>query len=331
MIKAFVFGKFLPFHKGHEAMIRFALHHADFLSVLVCCSDQEPIPPQIRKDWIERSFEGVPQVEVHVFEYKESELPNSSESSKSISKKWAQVFKRLFPDYQRVITSEPYGDFVAGYMGIQHIPFDPERKQFPIAAHLITQQLQRHWHFLPDVVKPWFVKKIAILGTESTGKSTLAQQLAAYLKAAYVPEAGRDIIPDSSSFTFDELEKVALVHGQRIQKAMIEQGPLLVLDTDIHITMSYARFMFAQSLPCTNELYALNRADIYLYLNADVPYVQDGTRLPEAQRNALDISHRAILKEYEIPFVEIEGNWNQRWRQAIAAVSSLNTYLYPQK
>jgi HTH-type transcriptional repressor of NAD biosynthesis genes len=41
MIKAFVFGKFYPFHKGHEAMINFALSKCDFLSVLVCSSDKE--------------------------------------------------------------------------------------------------------------------------------------------------------------------------------------------------------------------------------------------------------------------------------------------------
>jgi HTH-type transcriptional repressor of NAD biosynthesis genes len=55
MIKAFTFGKFLPFHKGHEAMINFALTECDFLSVLVCCSDKENINGEVRKKWIDNS------------------------------------------------------------------------------------------------------------------------------------------------------------------------------------------------------------------------------------------------------------------------------------
>jgi HTH-type transcriptional regulator, transcriptional repressor of NAD biosynthesis genes len=49
MIKAFVFGKFLPFHKGHQAMINFALTKCDYLSVLICCSDKENIDGLIRQ------------------------------------------------------------------------------------------------------------------------------------------------------------------------------------------------------------------------------------------------------------------------------------------
>jgi HTH-type transcriptional repressor of NAD biosynthesis genes len=56
MTKGFVFGKFLPFHKGHEAMIKFALTKCDFLTVLVCCSDKESIPDTFRKSWIEKTL-----------------------------------------------------------------------------------------------------------------------------------------------------------------------------------------------------------------------------------------------------------------------------------
>jgi HTH-type transcriptional repressor of NAD biosynthesis genes len=52
MTKAFVFGKYLPFHKGHEAMIKFALTKCDLLTVLVCCSDKESIPDTVRNSWI---------------------------------------------------------------------------------------------------------------------------------------------------------------------------------------------------------------------------------------------------------------------------------------
>jgi len=99
MIKAFVVGKFLPFHKGHEAMIHFALSKCDFLTVLVCCSDKENINDITRKRWIKQSFEGYENIEVKSFNYLESELPNTSESSREVSEVWSVIFKKLFPDY----------------------------------------------------------------------------------------------------------------------------------------------------------------------------------------------------------------------------------------
>lgn len=77
MTKAFVFGKFLPFHKGHEALINFASSKCDYLTVLVCCSDKEHIPDVVRKAWIEKTFECQANIEVKVFNYLESELPNT--------------------------------------------------------------------------------------------------------------------------------------------------------------------------------------------------------------------------------------------------------------
>ena len=94
MTKAFVFGKFLPFHKGHEAMINFALTKCDFLTVLVCCSDKEIIPGQVRKSWIENTFKQHKNIEFEILNYLESELPNTSKSSKEVSKIWANVFKK---------------------------------------------------------------------------------------------------------------------------------------------------------------------------------------------------------------------------------------------
>lgn len=156
MTKAFVFGKFLPFHKGHEALIRFALDHCDVLTVLVCCSDRETAPGFVRKKWIEDTLAGQVNLEVEIFDYPESELPNTSETSTDVSKVWADVFKQLFPDYGLVITSEPYGDLVADFMQIQHLSFDIPRQFFPVSASAIREDMDTYRHFLPDCVERYF-------------------------------------------------------------------------------------------------------------------------------------------------------------------------------
>lgn len=320
MVKAFVFGKFLPFHKGHEAMINFALTKCDFLTVLICCSDKENIPATTRQKWIEKTFETHKNIEVKTFNYSESEFPNTSVSSLVVSKIWSSKFKEFFPDYELVITSEEYGNYVASFMKIEHIPFDIPKQLFPVSATAVRKDIFSNWNFLPDSVKPDFAVKVVVLGTESTGKTTLTERLAKYFNCSSVKEAGRDFIANSNSFEFDDLHLVATEHAKRIDTAVLETSPLIIIDTDIHITKSYANFTFDKTLEVESKIYNSNKADLYLYLKNDVEYVQDGTRLSESNRNLLDISHRQILIQHNIDIVEITGNWEQRFDKAVTII-----------
>ncbi|PWG80288.1 AAA family ATPase [Pararcticibacter amylolyticus] len=332
MIKAFVFGKFLPFHKGHEALIRFALTKCDFLSVLVCCSDKEKVEGTIRKAWIGSTFKDVPNMDVHILNYKESELPNTSESSEHVSQLWSVRFKEIFPDYSLVVTSEPYGDYVAAFMNIRHILFDRERKLIPISASQIRTNPSENWEFLAKASRHFFALKVVILGTESTGKSTLAERLSLHYQCNLVSEAGRELIPDSKEFCYEDLILVAKEHACRINNAAGGDHPLIIIDTDIHIIRSYSRFVFQKDLYVDDSVLKDNKAQLYLYLSNDVPFVQDGTRMNLEDRNGLDISHRMILKEAGVKFIEIGGGWNARFEHAVRCIDGLlarnNSELY---
>lgn len=323
MVKAFVFGKFLPFHKGHEAMINFALSKCDFLTVLICCSDREQIPANTRQEWITKTFEAETRIGVRIFNYSESELPNTSVASKDVSGIWSAKFKILFPDYQLVITSEEYGDYVASFMGIEHIAFDIPKRLFPVSATAVRNDIFGNWKFLPDSVKPYFAIKVAILGTESVGKTTMTELLARHFKCSAVREAGRDLIADSNAFELEDLYLVAAEHAKRIDRQVSGESPLIIIDTDIHITKSYACFMFGKDLEVDDSIMISNKSDLHLYLNNDVAFVQDGSRLSESDRNLLDRSHRAILDQHGIAITEINGNWDHRFLKAVTAIELL--------
>jgi HTH-type transcriptional regulator, transcriptional repressor of NAD biosynthesis genes len=323
MTKAFVFGKFLPFHKGHEAMINFALSKCEFLTVLVCCSDKEGVSSALRMAWIEKAFEKESDIEIRLFNYLESELPNTSESSESVSKIWAGIFKKEFPDYSLLITSEDYGEFVASFMDIQHIAFDIPRNLFPVSATAVRRDLFANWKFLPDSVKPDFAIKVVILGTESTGKSTLSEKLSKHFNCCLVLEAAREIIDNSNDFSFEDLNIVATEHARRIDKSVLADNPIVIIDTDIHTTISYSRFIFKKELETSADIYNSNRAHLYIYLNNDVEYMQDGTRLSEAERNLLDLSHRQVLLDHNIEMVEIRGGWEDRFEKAVEEINKL--------
>jgi HTH-type transcriptional regulator, transcriptional repressor of NAD biosynthesis genes len=320
MVKAFLFGKFLPFHKGHEAMIRFALSQADFVSVLVCCSEKENIPAKVRKGWIDKAFEGNDNIEVLTLDYDESIFPNTSASSKEVSAIWVPVFSNLFPDHSLLITSEPYGDFVAEFMGIRHIAFDIPKQLYPVSATLIRNDVFEWWDYLPNSVKPHYTFKVTILGTESTGKTTLSERLAAHFNATLVPEAARDIIVNSNSFTMDDLRITANEHARRILEAEKGKSPLVIIDTDVHITKSYAWFTFGEDLAVSDAVCHANVANLYIYLTNDSGYFQDGSRLDEEQCHRLDLSHRRTLHSHTIAYEEINGSFDEKFEKAVELI-----------
>ncbi len=304
-------------------MIRFAASKCDRLTVLACCSDRETIPDSIRKAWIEKTFEGDGRVEVMALNYLESDFPNTSVSDQQVSKVWSEKFKEILPDHQILVTSEEYGNYVASFMGIEHIAFDGLRQIMPVSATAIRNDLFLNWKFLPDSVKPFYSIKVVILGTEGTGKSVLSEKLAKHYGCNLVEETGRDLIADSKSFVLDDLRAVAVEHARRIEKAVVGESPITILDTDIHITQSYARFAFQKELVVDESVYRANRADLYLYLRNDVEPVQDHNRLEVADRDRLDRFHREVMRDHHIGLVEIGGNWEKRTRAAIAHIDQL--------
>jgi len=323
MKKGFVFGKFMPFHKGHEAMISFAASCCDQLTVLVCVSHKEKMPAKLRKQWLVDSFAANPNIDVQLLHYDEEKLSSSSESSRSISAAWANEFKALLPDVQLLVSSEPYGEFVSEYMGIEHHFFDLNRTKYPVSGTKIRKNPLANWDYLPDAVKPYYQQKVVILGTESTGKTTLAEFLSTYFSAALVKEMGRELIPNSEKFELEDLKKVAMAHQQETEKAIISLNRLIIFDTDLHITQSYAFHKFGQYLDLPESCYEAQKANLYLYLSSESPYVQDGSRMSLVERNQLEKYHRETLEKFSINYQIVSTDLETRKAESIAFINQL--------
>ena len=95
---------------------------------------------------------------------------------------------------------------------------------------------------------------------------------------------------------------------------------ILFIDTDINTTKSYSKFLFHQKLEVENWIEKANKCDLYLYLDNDAPFIQDGTRLSEEDRNKLDSFHKKQLNESGIKYFIINGNWNQRFEKSLKVI-----------
>jgi HTH-type transcriptional repressor of NAD biosynthesis genes len=319
-----VFGKFYPLHQGHLALIDFALKHCKRVTVVVCATDSEHIDGETRKLWIEMSYLLERRVEPIHFPYDESVLPNTSVSSREVSRVWAEQFSRMLPDVTAVFTSEPYGEYVAEYMQIAHFSFNPERNIVPVSATQIRQHPLTYWQYLSEAAQPEFVQRIALLGTESTGKSTLARELAEHFGVDHVQEAARDMVPNSEKVSYPDLQDILKAQTEAVQAATFEASmndeKFIFVDTALPTTRAYSQYLFQKELyvPPKREFWL--RADLYLVLDREAPYVQDGSRLPEKQRNALQDALEREIEGLE-NVVWIRGNdWQDRRQQAIAAV-----------
>jgi HTH-type transcriptional repressor of NAD biosynthesis genes len=317
MRKGFVLGKFLPLHTGHLALIDFALKHCDHLYVVLCFTPDEYLDGMIRQQWLHEEVGKNSAVSILSFPYHEHELPNTSESSRLIAEKWAVALQGVVPEAEIVFTSEPYGEYLAEYMGIMHQSFNEKRDQFPVSGSLIKKNPLKYWRFISHAAKPWYVKKIALLGSESTGKSILTKRLADHYNTCFVPEMAREIIEKTNDCDARDLQEIALLHAKTIRSIIGGANKLLFLDTDINITKSYSRFLFDQEMVVDPWIEEANKSDLYLFLETDCPFIQDGTRLGEAERIKLAAFHKEQLTKNHIDFVIVNGDWENRFTQSV--------------
>jgi HTH-type transcriptional regulator, transcriptional repressor of NAD biosynthesis genes len=317
MITGFILGKFHPLHRGHLGLIHFALTHCDKLIILLCASDKEFISGKMRLEWLQQSFPNQSNIEIILFDYLETMLPNTSVSSRIVSKIWANQIQSIVPQIDVIFTSERYGDYLAEYLDCKHVPYEFDRTTHATAASHILTNPWANWDDLAPAARPFFVKKICICGTESTGKSTLTERLAKHYKTNFVAEVGRQIVPKTEVATEVHLEHIALLHAEAIQTQVKTANKLLFVDTDVRTTQAYSMFLFGKTLEINEMVKGANQFEAHLFLGKDAPFIQDGTRLNRRKRNQLEAVHRKTLDAAQIPYQMIEGNWENRFEKAV--------------
>lgn len=167
------------------------------------------------------------------------------------------------------------------------------------------------------------MRRICFHGAESTGKSVLAERLSRELGIPWVPEYGREYAEaHGTHFTMADLLAIAAGHEDQVRALEADGAATAILDTDPLMTAAWARMLF-DAVP--GELLAYPKADLYLLFDADVPWIEDGTRLfgTHGERARFAAIAETILIETGVPFTRIGGNWADRGARARTAIAAL--------
>jgi NadR type nicotinamide-nucleotide adenylyltransferase len=186
------------------------------------------------------------------------------------------------------------------------------------------------------------IKKIVVIGPESTGKSTLCEQLAAHFKTIWVKEYAREyLLKNGNDYSFENLLDIAKgqIAGEDLvvdrwpltvaglsEKRITNNGQPVFIDTDMYVMKVWCEFVFDRCHHWILNRIVERKYDIYLLCNVDLPWVKDELReYPDLEnRQKLYHYYKDILINQSVPWIDISGTYEERLQKAISAVDALS-------
>ena len=307
-----VLGKFYPPHNGHKYLIEMASNLVDELTVVVGSLPSESIPGELRFEWMqEMCHRKINVVHLH------KDLPQHPDEHANFWSIWKEELIKILPNPTDVVfASEEYGWKLADVIDAEFYPIDINRVAVPISATQIRNSVVKNFDFIARPARPYFTKRVCIIGPESTGKSTLCELLAKEFSTSWVPEYARSLI-EAKKGEINESDMLKIAKAQIASEDILakDSNGVLICDTDILTTKLWSQELFGVSSPELDNL-AMRNYDLTLLLNVDVPWVDDVVRFSPENR---DVFYKRFIKNLELrkrPFTEIRGNWESRFKQA---------------
>ncbi len=169
------------------------------------------------------------------------------------------------------------------------------------------------------------LKRVVLIGAESTGKTTLAEALAAHYETAWAPEYLREFVDRKGALPEPpDTRLIAEGHLAQEERFAPQARRVLFLDTDLIATCVYARYYFGACPAWLESLAHERSADLYLLTDTDIPWTADpGQRDGPAVRAEIHALLRDELQRRGVAFVLVSGSLDERMKTAIRAVDGL--------
>lgn len=309
------FGKFMPPTNGHIFFLNFARASCRRLTILVLSLPTEPIPGELRFKWIKELFPDCNVVHHYI------DIPQEPRHPQDLAffETWRDSIHKHCPGekFDALFASEPYGYKVASVMGIRFVPVNVKRDLVQISGTAMRENPLRHWEHLHPVVRPYFLKRVAIVGPAGSGKSTLAARLSTHFGTMQVAEYRRALladyaanIPDFTEAMLDVNDVSTVARGQiAAEEALARQANrVLFSDTELLSVKGWSLKAFGQSPAWLDEAIPQRRYDLYLLLKA---------------KGADFDAWKEELERRKLRFAVIEGDSaSDKFQKALSAIVS---------
>ena len=202
-----------------------------------------------------------------------------------------------------------------------------------------SSDVLKYWDSIPSVVRSYFVKKVLIIGGESTGKSTLGMNLANYYNTNYLEEVGRTF---SERCGTNEMmvssDFVELLLSNKIKELDISKhsNKVMFQDTDCLTTRFYIDFLDGNEEDKVNNrelaevIGKINNYDLILFLEPDNEFIRDGVRSGKIASDRLRYSEelKSIYERFGFNVVSLRGSYGEKFSRAVEEVDRILDFNY---
>ncbi|WP_296245860.1 MULTISPECIES: multifunctional transcriptional regulator/nicotinamide-nucleotide adenylyltransferase/ribosylnicotinamide kinase NadR [unclassified Psychrobacter] len=336
-------GYFEPLHLGQMRSILDAAGQAKTLHIVVTAHPTPhpnfTITLQDKARWLQMACADLPFI--HIYTTDEIELPlheNFADVTIDIAASNAKLQRLIealaLPAETVLFVAENHPLAQSDISGQLVMPVVTTPLQSEFDSYAIARDPVAHWPALHPQVRSDYTKTVAIVGGESSGKTTLVHKLANYYGASFALEMGRlyvgtDLGGSEIGLQYSDYGPIALNHAQAIRKATaMATAPVTIIDTDFVTTQAFCEEYEGQTHPfvaaCIDEF----RLDHTIMLDNNTPWIDDGMRslgTPEArgrfEQRLLDIFARHDIKPHTID----KPDYDARYQQALLLIDK---YVY---
>jgi NadR type nicotinamide-nucleotide adenylyltransferase len=168
------------------------------------------------------------------------------------------------------------------------------------------------------------IKRIAIVGPECTGKSSIALSLASHYQTTWVPEFARDYL-NRLGREYVQSDLIEIAKGQLLTEDEHAQNAkqVLICDTNLVVIKIWSEFKYGNCDPEILKLLNSRKYDLHLLTDIDIPWENDPLREHPNERQTLFNIYQSELEKMKVPFIKISGSEEQRNSMAIRAIDQL--------
>lgn len=310
-----IVGDFLPPTVADEVVFDAALAMSPHVQVLLVTAEDDPLDVLQRVAWLQQMAPRAGIVPVPA-------APATDGAPKGLVELNEVLASSSFARPEALVGPGLRDLALARALGLPYLPVDVSSYATDTVGAL--RRPLGHWDTLPPAVRAHFLKRVVVMGPESSGKTTLARDLAREYQTVWTSEYLR-IYLDAKGDVCEPGDLPQVVAGHVATEAALARRARRVLfcDTDPLMTAVYSRFYYG-TLPAWLDAAAdARRADHYLLLDCDVPWVADDQRDAPHARDVIRDLCQEELRRRQLPFTLVGGTWEHRLATARRVVDGL--------